>query len=146
METLDRKIPNPFEVARPVFEYANGYLNGNKRASAFLSSKVGSGRSTELLDPIGSQHVNRVKLMTQPDPAFPASKDDTKSDFVSGGGGRSNSRERHKANRRSCDLSSAVEQVVMGVIRISETRVNWPILGDKESIKSLGKDSIQSYE
>ena len=74
-------------MARPVFEYANGYLNGNnhgianKRASCFVSSN----------------------------------KDDTKSDFVSGGGGgRSNSRERererHKANRRSCDLSSAVEQ------------------------------------
>ena len=70
-------------MARPVFEYANGYLNGNnhgianKRASCFVSSN----------------------------------KDDTKSDFVSGGG-RSNSRdrERHKANRRSCDLSSAVEQ------------------------------------
>ena len=69
-----------------MFEYANGYLNGNgvnKRASCFVSSN----------------------------------KDDTKSDFVSGGGGgRSNSRgrererERHKANRRSCDLSSAVEQ------------------------------------
>ena len=64
-----------------MFEYANGYLNGNggnKRASCFVNS---------------------------------SSKDDTKSDFVSGGG-RSNSRdrERKKANRRSCDLSSAVEQ------------------------------------
>ena len=64
-----------------MFEYANGYLNGNggnKRASCFVNSN----------------------------------KDDTKSDFVSGGGGRSNSRDRDrkKANRRSCDLSSAVEQ------------------------------------